>query len=83
MGPLPASKNHRFKYRVVATEYLTKWAEVQALPDNTTLSTTRFLYEQIVTRFGIPLQLTSDRGVLFVNHTIRMMTSEYKTFHAS
>jgi hypothetical protein len=45
VGPLPTSKTHRCKYIVVATEYLTKWIEVRALPDNTALSTARFLYE--------------------------------------
>lgn len=60
--PLPASSTHRCKYILVATEYLTKWAEARALPDSTTLSTTRFLYEKIVTWSGIPLLLTSDKG---------------------
>ena len=81
-GPLPTSKTHRCKYIVVATENLTKWIEVRALPDNTILSTAKFLYEQIVTQFGMPLQLTSDQGVHFVNHIIRMMTTEYKIFHS-
>lgn len=45
VGPLKPSSMHRCKYIVVATEYLTKWAEAKALPDNMALSTTRFLYE--------------------------------------
>lgn len=68
------------KYVIVAAKYLTKWVEAKALPDNTTLSTARFIYEHIVTRFGIPLQITSDI-VHFVNQVIRMMTSEFKIFH--
>lgn len=81
VGPLKPSNLHRCKYIVVATEYLTKWGEARALPDNTALSTTWFLYEQIVTRYGIPLQITSDRGVHFVNQVIRTMTMELKIFH--
>lgn len=73
---------HRCKYIVVATEYLTKWAEARALPDNTALSTARFLYEQIITRYGIPLHITSDRRVHFVNQVIRTMTIEFKIFHS-
>ncbi|XP_059068626.1 transposon Tf2-1 polyprotein [Cryptomeria japonica] len=79
--PMRTSKVHRCHYIVVAIEYLTKWAEARALPDNTALSTTKFLYEHIVTRFRIPLQLTSDRGVHFVNQVIRNMTTEFKIFH--
>lgn len=70
IGPLKVSNMHRCWYIVVAIEYLTKWAKARALPDNTAISTTRFLYEQIVTRFGIPIQITSDRGVHFVNQVI-------------
>lgn len=54
VGPLKVSNMQRCRI-VVATEYLTKWAEARALPDNTIVSTTRFLYEQIVTRFRIPI----------------------------
>lgn len=67
VGPLPVSSKHRCRYIVVATNYLTKSVEVRALRDNTAFSIARFLYEQIVTRFSIPLQLTSDRGVDFSN----------------
>ncbi len=78
IGPLRVSKTRRCRYIVVAMEYLTKWVEARALPDNSTVSTTRFIYEQIITRYWIPLQLTSDRGGRFVNHVIRLLTTEFK-----
>lgn len=81
VGPLKVSNMHRCQYIVVATEYLTKWAEARALPNNTAMSMAKFLYEQIVTRFGIPIQITSDRGVHFVNQVIRTMIVEFKIFH--
>ena len=79
---LKASKTKRCRYIVVATEYLTKWVEAHALLDNSAVSTTRFIYEQIITRYGIPLQLTSDRGGHFVNHVIRLLTTEFKIYHS-
>lgn len=81
VGPLKPSSMHRCNYIVVATEYLTKWAEARAVPDNTALSMTQFLYEQIVTRYEIPLQITSDKGAHFVNQVIHTMTVEIKIFH--
>ncbi len=56
MGPLPMTrKGHRFI--VVATDYLTKFAEVRALKSSVKHEVTRFLYEQVFTRFGTPLEM--------------------------
>ena len=82
IGPLKVSRTRRCRYIVVATVYLTKWVEACALPDNSALSTARFIYEQIITRYGIPLQLTSDRGGHFVNHVIRLLTTKFKIYHS-
>ncbi len=54
MGPLPMTRRgHRFI--VVATDYLTKFAEVRALKSSVKQELARFLYERIFTRFGTPL----------------------------
>lgn len=66
----------------MATEYLTKWVEARALPDNSAVNTAKFIYEHIITRYGIPIQLTSDRGGHFLNHIIRLLTTEFKIFHS-
>ena len=81
IGPVKVSKT-RCRYIVVATEYLTKWVEARALPDNSAVSTAKFLYEQIITRYGIPIQLTSDCGGHFVNHIIRVLTTDFKIYHS-
>ena len=82
IGPLKVSKTRRCRDIIVTTEYLTKWVEARALPDDAIVSTTRFIYEKIITRYGIPLQLTSDRGGHFVNHVIRLLTTEFKIYHS-
>lgn len=82
IGPLKPSRARRCEYIVVATDYLTKWVKARALLDNSTVITAKFIYEQIITRYGIPIQLTSDRGGRFVNHVIRLLTTEFKIFYS-
>ena len=53
--PLNASRAQQCRYIVVATEYLTKRVEARGLLENSTLSTAKFIYEQIITRYGIPM----------------------------
>ena len=49
-------------YIVVATEYLTKWAEARAVRTDTVAHAASFLLENIISRFGCPKILVSDRG---------------------
>lgn len=55
------------RYIVVATDYPTKWVEARPLSAINELAAGRFLYERIITRFGCPLELVSDRGGEFIS----------------
>ena len=57
-------------YTVVATEYLTKWAEAKVVKTNTAEHAATFMYENIISRFGVPKFLVSDRGTCFLNSLI-------------
>ena len=57
--PIPKTN---MAYIVVAIEYLTKWAEVKPVKTNTAEHATTFMYENIISRFGCPKILVSDRG---------------------
>ena len=58
------------KYLITATDYVTKWVEAKALTDNSAKKTTKFLYENIITRYGCPLELVSDQGTHFLTDTL-------------
>ncbi|XP_070055224.1 uncharacterized protein [Nicotiana tomentosiformis] len=54
-------------YILVAVDYMSKWVEVVALPNNESRSVVAFLKKNIFTRFGTPRAIISDRGSHFCN----------------
>src|SRR6201985_2290212 len=77
VGPLPRTLRGN-RYIVVAVDYLTKYLEARALLLADALSIVPFIYEDIICRHGIPLELISDRGTEFVNELVRTLCTQYK-----
>ena len=55
------------QYAVVFIDYLTKWPEVFAVPDQTAATIARLLVEEVVSRHGVPAEILSDRGRSFLS----------------
>ncbi|GJT00120.1 reverse transcriptase domain-containing protein [Tanacetum coccineum] len=62
-GPFP--KSHKFEYILIAVDYVSKWAEAQALPTNDARVVITFL-KKLFCDFGMSKALISDRD----NHAI-------------
>ena len=60
---LKATGNQR--YLLVSTDYLTKWVEAEPLANIQDQDVKRFVWKNIVTRFGVPNTLISDNGLQF------------------
>ncbi|GJW64732.1 reverse transcriptase domain-containing protein [Tanacetum coccineum] len=58
MGPF--LKSHKFEYILVAVDYVSKWAEAQALPTNDARVVVTLL-KKLFCHFGLPKALISDR----------------------
>ena len=75
VGPInPPRKKTCGRYIITATDYVTRWAEAQEVRDFTAETVVRFIFYQILTRFGCPKILMSDQGTHFVNETIQALT---------
>ncbi|GJY66782.1 reverse transcriptase domain-containing protein [Tanacetum coccineum] len=66
MGSFP--KSYKFEYILVAVDYVSKWAEAQALPTNDARLVVAFL-KKLFCHFGMPKALISDRVVKLKTRT--------------
>jgi glutathionyl-hydroquinone reductase len=74
MGPIkPLAHYIGNQYIIIAIDYTTKWVEVKALRDKTTISIVENLYENIIKQFNCPTHLVGDQGNHFINNSIELL----------
>ena len=70
---------------LVNTDYFTKWVEAEPLANIKNMDAKRFVWKNIVTRFGIPHTLVSDNELEFDSKAFRRyfcnlgITNRYST----
>ena len=69
------------QYIIVATDYVAKWVEANATQKNDAHTTNKFFYEYVFTRYGLPIEIVSDRGSHFLNETIEHLLEELMVVH--
>ena len=62
VGPFPKALGNK-KYLLVGTDYFTKWVEAEPLANIRDVDVKKFIWRNIVTRFGTPRTLVSDNGL--------------------
>jgi transposase InsO family protein len=62
-------------------EYVTKWEEEKPFETCTKEVVEKFIYLNIITRFGCPLTLINDQGTHFVNETIHVLIKKFLIDH--
>ncbi|XP_022843327.1 uncharacterized protein LOC111366872, partial [Olea europaea var. sylvestris] len=75
IGPLPKGRGGA-SFTIVAIDYFTKWVEVEPLEKITEANTSKFLWKNIICRFGIPHSIVSDNGRQFDNKKVRELCEE-------
>jgi ribonuclease HI len=77
VGPLPRGKGG-VRFAVVAVDYFTKWTEVEPLVNITTTAIQRFLWKNVVCRYGVPHAFVTDNGKQFDCEPFRKWCAELR-----
>ena len=75
VGPFPKAVGNK-KYLLVCTDYFIKWVEAEPLANIRDVDVKRFIWKNIVTRFGVPYALISDNGLQFDSKVFRKYCSD-------
>uniref|UniRef100_A0A2N9F652 Uncharacterized protein n=1 Tax=Fagus sylvatica TaxID=28930 RepID=A0A2N9F652_FAGSY len=75
VGPLPKATGNR-RWLIVATDYFTKWVEAEPLANIRDRDSIKFVWKNIITRFGIPKTIISDNGTQFTSKPFTKYCSE-------
>ena len=82
IGPFPVpTKRIGVRYIITTVEYVTKWAEVAQVDTCSNEIAAKFIYGNIITRFGYPINLINDQGSHFINKTIKTLTDQFQIDH--
>ncbi|XP_075515413.1 uncharacterized protein LOC142550056 [Primulina tabacum] len=77
VGPLPIARAQK-KFLLVAVDYFSKWVEAEHLAKITEQELLKFLWKNIVCRFGVPMRLISDNERQFQGREITSWCWEMK-----
>uniref|UniRef100_A0A2N9HLQ7 Integrase catalytic domain-containing protein n=1 Tax=Fagus sylvatica TaxID=28930 RepID=A0A2N9HLQ7_FAGSY len=75
VGPLPKETGNR-RWLIVATDYFTKWVEAEPLANIRDKDSIKFVWKNIITKFGIPKTIISDNGTQFTSKPFMKYCSE-------
>ena len=70
---------------MVSTDYFTKWVEAEPLANIRDVDAKRFIWKNIITRFGVPRTLISNNGLQFNSKSFKRyccdlgITNRYST----
>ena len=79
VGPLPVSEGHKYLFTVV--DRFSRWPEAIPLEDMTAQSCAKALLRHWVARFGVPDDITSDRGRQFTSDLWKELNEVMGTKH--
>nr|KYP36467.1 Pol polyprotein [Cajanus cajan] len=80
LGPFPKAKG-QCKFLLVGVDYFTKWIEAEPLATITANNVQKFLWKNIITRFGIPYAIITDNGLQFTDQKLNKFMTDLGIRH--
>nr|AAT47106.1 putative polyprotein [Oryza sativa Japonica Group] len=72
IGPFPVARNG-YKFTIVAVEYFSRWIEAEPLGAITSAAVQKFVWKNIVCRFGVPKEFITNNDKQFDSDKFREM----------
>ena len=77
---LPAATGNR-RWLIVAVDYFTKWVEAEPLGSITQEQVIKFIWKNLICRFGLPRSIVTDNGTQFTGGLTEDFLSKYHIQH--
>nr|XP_009386626.1 PREDICTED: uncharacterized protein LOC103973709 [Musa acuminata subsp. malaccensis] len=77
LGPLPPASGQR-KYIIVGVDYFTRLVEAEPLATITESQVERFVWRNLITRFGLPQSIVTDNGPQFADRRFQEFCAKHK-----
>ena len=82
VGPIyPPAYRLQAQYNIIDMEYLNKWVEARTTRQSDAHTIAKFLFEELLMRYGLPIELVDDKGTHFLNDVIAFLLDEFLIIH--
>lgn len=81
IGELPKTTNNEYRWLLIGVDYSTNWVVARPLKNATADEIVKFLYEEIVMRFGCPVEVVSDRGKNLLSKILKQYMRKIRSKH--
>ena len=79
VGPIsPLGRRKCARYIITTIYYLIRWDKEAPMKDCTAATSVRYLFDNVVMRFGCTNILIRNQGAHFLNQTIKTITKEFQ-----
>ena len=79
VGPMPQKAANGHLYIIVAIDYFTKSVKAISLVAVTMKSTTRFIWRDIIYRYGVPIKIITNNATNFVGKILNYFVKSSKS----